>query len=81
VRTATSGRGFYLTSNLNQACQWANTRVLPWQGPNQNKIAAVLEFEVDWDQLATRSDLAFVWEGAAPPPTTGCWWRTAGAAV
>ena len=60
------GRGFYLTSNLSQACQWANTRVLPWQGPNQKKIAAVLEFEVDWNQLATRSDLALVWEGAAP---------------
>lgn len=60
------GRGFYLTSNLTQACQWANTRILPWRGPDRTKIAAVLEFEVDWRKLAVLSDLAFVWEGTAP---------------
>lgn len=65
------GRGFYTTTNLHQAKQWANDRCQPWKRPNRNKIAAVLAFDVSWDALADLSTLAFVWEGA--PRTSGYW--------
>ncbi|WP_408210819.1 DUF3990 domain-containing protein [Paraburkholderia sediminicola] len=55
------GKGFYTTTSLHQAKQWANARVrrilAPHTGP---QFAVVLGFEVDRDQLAALNALVFV---------------------
>jgi hypothetical protein len=55
------GRGFYTTTSLHQATQWANARVrkvLAPIGPPQ--FAVVLGFVIDRDLLAACEQLAFV---------------------
>jgi hypothetical protein len=52
------GQGFYTTTNLHQARQWANTRVLG--GPGLGAYAVVLRFDLDRDWLASLDTLAFV---------------------
>lgn len=49
------GQGFYTTTNLHQARQWANTRVLS----RASAYAVVLRFDLDRDWLATLDALAF----------------------
>jgi hypothetical protein len=53
------GQGFYTTTRLHQARQWANMRVLraPRQG---NPFAVVIRFDLDRDWLASLESLAFV---------------------
>jgi len=53
------GQGFYVTSVLHQAQQWANQKVrnLP---PHVPDIAAVLTFDMDRDRAAACEHLAFV---------------------
>ncbi|MCV0426217.1 MAG: DUF3990 domain-containing protein [Roseibium sp.] len=43
------GKGFYVTSSLHQARQWANQKVRTWPSSRGPVNAAVLEFEMDWD--------------------------------
>jgi hypothetical protein len=54
------GRGFYTTTSLHQAREWANARVrrLP-ANPMQPK-GLVLQFDLDRDRLATQESLVFV---------------------
>ena len=52
------GRGFYVTTNLHQAEQWANTRVISL--PSRTVFAVVLRFRVTRDSLASLESLAFV---------------------
>jgi hypothetical protein len=55
------GRGFYLTSYLHQARQWANDRVRRKIAANQPvPKAVVLSFTVDRNLLASAEGLAFV---------------------
>jgi hypothetical protein len=58
------GRGFYMTTSLHQATNWANSRCrrrlrtpTPW-------LATVLSFSVDRNQLAALQTLCFVTEGS-----------------
>lgn len=52
------GQGFYVTSNLHQAQQWANQKVRSLPGSH---IAAVLTFDLDRDLVGAYGDhLAFV---------------------
>lgn len=53
------GRGFYCTSNLQQAKDWANTRVRPGQR------AEVIAFECDLDTIAGLEVLSFVIDSQA----------------
>lgn len=43
------GKGFYLTSSLHQAKQWANQKVRTQIASGTPVNAAVLEFEMNWD--------------------------------
>jgi hypothetical protein len=51
------GQGFYVTSNLHQARQWANAKVVRTPGSSR---AVVLEFRSDRDWLASLDALCFV---------------------
>jgi hypothetical protein len=52
------GQGFYVTSDLHQARQWANQKVRASTGSHN---AAVLEFDLDRDKLASHGDhLTFI---------------------
>jgi hypothetical protein len=51
------GQGFYVTTSLHQAREWANTKVRSWTSRTQ---ALVLEFAPDRDWLATLEALCFV---------------------
>jgi hypothetical protein len=53
------GQGFYTTTNLHQARQWANFRLFRAPRLTGNK-AVVLEFELDRDWLSRLDSLAFV---------------------
>ena len=50
------GRGFYTTTSLHQAKQWANAK----QGRVASSVALVLQFEVDRNWLAGQDTLVFV---------------------
>jgi Protein of unknown function (DUF3990) len=52
------GQGFYVTTRLHQAQQWANTRVTSLPAPRL--FAVVLRFELDRDWLASLQTLGFV---------------------
>jgi hypothetical protein len=52
------GQGFYTSTSLHQAKQWANTRVLRTTGTTGS--AVVLRFEIHRDWLASLDTLAFV---------------------
>jgi hypothetical protein len=73
------GRGFYTTTNLHQAKNWANLRCQKLQSatPPKNVHAVVIEFQVDRNLLARPEVLCFVTEGAdpakPPPPQTDYW--------
>ena len=55
------GQGFYTTTSLHQARQWANTRVLRSIAPTgPAPTAVVLSFQLSRDWLATLDALAFV---------------------
>jgi hypothetical protein len=61
------GQGFYLTSHLHQARQWANSRVRLSRLRGSADQAVVLSFAIDRDLLASAEALAFV------IPTTDYW--------
>jgi hypothetical protein len=50
------GQGFYLTTRLHQAREWANAKVLRTPAPT---VATVLQFMLDRDQLARLETLCF----------------------
>jgi hypothetical protein len=52
------GQGFYVTTRLHQAQQWANTRVTSLPAPGL--FAVILRFELDRDWLAGLQTLGFV---------------------
>ncbi len=53
------GQGFYTTTRLHQAKQWANMRVLR-VAPSPGLYAVVITFQVDRDWLASMDNLSFV---------------------
>jgi hypothetical protein len=73
------GQGFYTTTNLHQAKNWANLRCQRLRSaiPPNNVSAVVLEFNVDRNVLARLDTLSFVTEGSdpakPPPPNTDYW--------
>jgi hypothetical protein len=52
------GQGFYVTTNLHQARQWANAKVV--RTPGTAFRAPVLAFQLNRDQLAEQETLCFV---------------------
>lgn len=52
------GQGFYVTTRLHQAKQWANARVLR-AGSGTSLTAVVIEFSLDRDWLASLDGLVF----------------------
>ena len=64
------GQGFYTTTNLHQAQQWANMRIagLP---PGSSTRAAVVGFTVTRDSMAGLAHMAFVRHGR--PPNSDYW--------
>jgi uncharacterized protein DUF3990 len=52
------GQGFYVTTHLHQAEQWANQRVTSL--PSTSLFAVVFRFQVDRDWLASLDALSFV---------------------
>jgi hypothetical protein len=52
------GQGFYVTTRLHQAQQWANSRAL--RNPAPGIYAVVLQFDLDRDWLASLDTLGFV---------------------
>ena len=63
--TTDFGQGFYTTTNVHQAEQWANRRYQMGQGRGA-RSAAVVEFTIDRHAMACLDDMAFVREGFAP---------------
>lgn len=59
------GQGFYTTTYLHQAKNWANIRVLRLNRKKKGNTqsAAVLEIKVSYDALVTLKTLCFVTEG------------------
>jgi hypothetical protein len=61
------GQGFYTTTNLIQAKNWANVRCrLLAVGKSSRPIATVIRFDVDRDKLVTLDMLCFVTENTSP---------------
>jgi hypothetical protein len=61
------GQGFYTTTNLHQAKNWANLRVKRLKASTPSPpIATVLSFTVDRNNLAGVNMLCFVTEGRIP---------------
>jgi hypothetical protein len=54
------GQGFYTTTSLHQAREWANARVRRVLAPTQVHTAVVLRFSLDRNLLAGLEALAFV---------------------
>jgi hypothetical protein len=54
------GQGFYMTTRLHQARQWANMRVLRAPTGPTPLFAVVIRFELDRDWLASLDALSFV---------------------
>jgi Protein of unknown function (DUF3990) len=65
------GRGFYTTTNLHQAKNWANSRALRLFRQGQRQPAAVLEFRLQWTALDPLTRVSYVVEGAL----TGDYWK------
>jgi hypothetical protein len=65
------GRGFYTTTNLHQAKNWANVRAQRLFHQGRRQPAAVLEFHLQWKALDTLTRVSFVVEGAL----TGDYWQ------
>ena len=63
--TTDFGQGFYTTTNVHQAEQWANRRYHIGRSRGA-KSAAVVEFTIDRDDMAGLDDMAFVREDFAP---------------
>ncbi len=63
--TSDFGQGFYTTTNMHQAEQWANRRYHMGRGRGA-KSAAVVEFGIDRDAMAAMEHMAFVREDFAP---------------
>ena len=63
------GKGFYTTTNVHQAEQWANRRYRI--GKSGAKSAAVVELTIDRDAMAGLEHMAFVREDFAP--SSDCW--------
>ena len=59
------GQGFYTTTNVRQAEQWANRRYHFGQAQGA-KSAAVVGFTIDRDAMASLDDMAFVRDDFAP---------------
>lgn len=59
------GQGFYTTTNVHQAEQWANRRYHVGQHQGATS-AAVVEFTIDRDKMAGLEHMAFVREDFAP---------------
>ena len=59
------GQGFYTTTNVHQAEQWANRQFYMGQGRGATS-ASVLEFTIDRDAMANLEHMAFVREDVAP---------------
>src|SRR5262245_44114398 len=61
------GQGFYTTTNLHQAKNWANLRCKRL-GANVSTVpvASILQFSVDRDSLAGMKSLCFVTDGINP---------------
>ena len=53
------GQGFYTTTSLHQAREWANARVRRLLAPTRTHIAVVIRFSLDRDWLAGLDALAF----------------------
>jgi uncharacterized protein DUF3990 len=61
------GRGFYTTTSLRQARNWANLRYLRGQvRAIRPAHASVLEFRIDRNLLVSMDSLTFVTEGSLP---------------
>lgn len=60
------GQGFYLTTSLHQAEQWANKRVATMHSSSSAPptVATILQFSLSRDWLASLESLAFVLETA-----------------
>ena len=68
------GRGFYGTTLLHQAKNWANRRCLTLQAAGvPNAIAAVMRFSVSRNALANLEALSFVTDG--PQVSTSDFWK------
>lgn len=65
------GQGFYTTTSLHQAREWANARVRRVLAPAQRHTAVVIQFSLDRDWLAGLDALAFA------RPIVG-FWKSAG---
>jgi hypothetical protein len=63
------GRGFYTTTNLHQARNWANDRCNRLQFVQPPRQPTVLRFDVDRNHMALLQTLCFVTEGLTPPNT------------
>ncbi|TAK45279.1 MAG: DUF3990 domain-containing protein [Betaproteobacteria bacterium] len=60
------GKGFYATTNLHQAKNWANDRTTLLRITDPQKFAAVVEIAVEREHLAANASvLCFVTEGSA----------------
>ena len=60
------GVGFYTTTNLHQAKNWANDRVTTLNTSGGRNVATVLSFAIDRGLLGVCLSLSFVTEGSAP---------------
>ena len=63
--TTDFGQGFYTTTNVHQAEQWANRRYQLGKA-RRVRSAAVVEFKIDRNDMAGLDDMAFVREDFAP---------------
>jgi len=59
------GQGFYTTTNLHQAKNWANIRVRRLTRRQPTSTATIIRFELDRNLLAQRHLLCFVTEGSS----------------
>lgn len=57
------GRGFYTTTSVHQAKNWANARCRGLRARGANPLATILQFAVDRNALASKELLTFVIEG------------------
>jgi hypothetical protein len=57
------GKGFYTTTNIHQAKNWANAKIRRLRQSRPRLLATVIRFELDRNLLAERCLLCFVTEG------------------
>ncbi len=65
-RLADFGHGFYTTTNLGQAKNWANRNCQLLLRSGKAAVATVIRFDVDRDKLANLDFLGFVSENSNP---------------